>query len=98
MPYYTQPREIKGLQVPDVLLSGHHSKITDWKKEQQVEITKSKRPDIWKKYINNKSLIIKSSHPSPLSAHVSFFGSKPFSATNTYLKEKGRKPINWLIK
>lgn len=54
-PYYTQPREINGMQVPDVLLSGNHSKITDWKKEQQIEITKSRRPDIWKKYLNNKS-------------------------------------------
>ena len=43
------------MQVPDVLLSGNQSKITDWKKEQQIEITKSKRPDIWKKYLNNKS-------------------------------------------
>ena len=54
-PYYTQPREINGMQVPDILLSGNHSKITDWKKEQQIEITKSRRPDIWKKYLNNKS-------------------------------------------
>jgi uracil-DNA glycosylase len=47
---------------------------------------------------SKKHLILTSVHPSPLSAHRGFFGSKPFSATNTYLKEKGRKPINWLIK
>ncbi len=47
---------------------------------------------------NKKHLILMSVHPSPLSAHRGFFGSKPFSATNKYLKEKGRKPINWLIK
>ena len=54
-PYYTQPRKINGMQVPEVLLSGNHSKIIDWKKEQQIEITKSRRPDIWKKYLNKKS-------------------------------------------
>tara|TARA_B100001769_G_scaffold256696_1_gene234215 strand:- start:330 stop:1043 length:714 start_codon:yes stop_codon:yes gene_type:complete len=54
-PYYTQPREISGMNVPEVLLSGNHEKIKSWKKKVQIEITKSKRPDIWKKYLNNKS-------------------------------------------
>lgn len=39
--------------------------------------------------------IIKSVHPSPLSAHRGFFGSKPFSETNEFLKSKGKEPINW---
>ena len=39
--------------------------------------------------------IIKSVHPSPLSAHIGFFGSKPFSETNQFLKSKGKEPINW---
>ena len=39
--------------------------------------------------------IIKSVHPSPLSAHRGFFGSKPFSDTNQFLKSKGKEPINW---
>ncbi|MGF2096627.1 uracil-DNA glycosylase [Mammaliicoccus lentus] len=39
--------------------------------------------------------IIKSVHPSPLSAHRGFFGSKPFSETNQFLKSKGKEPINW---
>ncbi len=47
---------------------------------------------------NKKHLILTSVHPSPLSAHRGFFGSKPFSTANNYLKENGRKPINWLIK
>ena len=51
----------------------------------------------YEKFINNKSLIIKSSHPSPLSAHVSFFGSKPFSQINTYLKNHNIKEIDWNI-
>ena len=51
----------------------------------------------YEKYINNKSLIIKSSHPSPLSAHVSFFGSKPFSQINKYLKTHKIEEIDWSL-
>ncbi len=42
-----------------------------------------------------KHLILHSAHPSPLSAHRGFFGSKPFSKTNTWLQNKGIAPINW---
>lgn len=42
--------------------------------------------------------IIKSPHPSPLSAHRGFFGSKPFSKTNEFLKSINKEPINWQIK
>ena len=44
---------------------------------------------------NPKHLIIKSAHPSPLSAYNGFFGSKPFSKTNNYLKEHNLKEIDW---
>lgn len=54
---------------------------------------------------NKKSLItnpihyiVESPHPSPFSAYNGFFGSKPFSKTNEFLKSKGLKPINWEIK
>ncbi|MDD5052777.1 MAG: uracil-DNA glycosylase [Sulfuricurvum sp.] len=42
-----------------------------------------------------KHLILKAPHPSPLSSYRGFFGSKPFSQTNTYLERWGIKPINW---
>lgn len=45
----------------------------------------------------DKHFIIKSPHPSPLSAHRGFFGSKPFSKANAYLQEAGREPIDWQI-
>lgn len=45
----------------------------------------------------NKHLIIKSSHPSGLSAHRGFFSSKPFSKTNEYLKSNSIEEINWEI-
>ena len=43
----------------------------------------------------NKHLVINSPHPSPLSAYRGFFGSKPFSKTNEYLKAHGIEPVNW---
>ena len=45
-PVYTRPAEYKGMKVPDVLLSGHAAKIEEWRHEQAVERTKSRRPDI----------------------------------------------------
>ena len=52
-PLYTQPRIWKGLEVPQVLLSGDHKKINLWKKKMSEMITKSKRPDLWAKYIKS---------------------------------------------
>lgn len=46
---------------------------------------------------NPKHLIIQSAHPSPLSAYRGFFGSRPFSRINDYLKENGLLPIDWQI-
>ena len=45
---------------------------------------------------NPKHAIIESAHPSPLSAHRGFFGSKPFSKANAYLVSQGQSPIDWL--
>lgn len=44
-----------------------------------------------------KHCVIKSPHPSPLSAHNGFFGSKPFSKANAFLQEKGLEPIDWSL-
>jgi len=50
------------------------------------------------KLINiTRHLVIKDPHPSPLSAYRGFFGSKPFSKTNNYLKENQLKPIDWQL-
>ncbi|MTK12918.1 MAG: uracil-DNA glycosylase [Clostridiaceae bacterium] len=50
------------------------------------------------KLITNKiHYIIKAPHPSPLSAHRGFFGSKPFSKTNNFLESIGEAPIDWQI-
>ncbi|MGZ5501759.1 MAG: tRNA (guanosine(37)-N1)-methyltransferase TrmD [Nitrososphaeraceae archaeon] len=48
-PQYTRPDLYKGLKVPDVLISGNHSKIKKWREEKSVEITMKKRPDLFDK-------------------------------------------------
>lgn len=53
-PHYTKPRSYDGLQVPDVLLSGNHQKIKEWRRLQQFINTKNKRPDLFKKFIKSE--------------------------------------------
>ena len=48
-PQYTKPRKWLGKKVPEVLLSGNHRKINEWKKKESIRITKIKRPDLLKK-------------------------------------------------
>ncbi|MBQ6677204.1 MAG: tRNA (guanosine(37)-N1)-methyltransferase TrmD [Clostridia bacterium] len=45
-PQYTRPPVFHGMEVPEVLLSGHHKNIDDWRHEKSVEITKERRPDL----------------------------------------------------
>ena len=49
-PQYTKPQKWEGKTVPDVLLSGDHAKIKDWRLSQSEAITRRLRPDLWKKY------------------------------------------------
>ena len=53
-PQYTKPQKWEEKKVPDVLLSGNHSKIKDWRLSQSRDITRRRRPDLWKKYKKNK--------------------------------------------
>jgi len=46
---------------------------------------------------NPKHMILKAPHPSPLSAHRGFFGSRPFSQANAFLETHGIEPIDWQI-
>lgn len=45
-PHYTRPEELRGMRVPEILLSGHHEKIRRWRKEQALRATLEKRPDL----------------------------------------------------
>jgi len=51
-PHYTKPLSWKSRKVPRVLTSGHHENIRKWRLDQAENITKSLRPDLWKKYLN----------------------------------------------
>jgi len=49
-PHYTRPATWRGRQVPDVLLSGHHARIRQWRREQAERITEARRPDLWARH------------------------------------------------
>ena len=53
-PQYTKPQIWEEKSVPDVLLSGDHAKIKDWRLAQSEDITRRRRPDLWEKYKKNK--------------------------------------------
>jgi len=48
-PHYTRPREWEGLAIPEVLLSGDHSRIAKWRRDEAEKLTKERRPDLWQK-------------------------------------------------
>lgn len=48
-PHYTRPYDFRGMKVPDILISGNHKKIAEWRKEQAIQRTKEKRPDLFEK-------------------------------------------------
>jgi len=45
-PHYTRPEELRGMRVPEILMSGHHENIRKWRKEQALRATLAKRPDL----------------------------------------------------
>ena len=53
-PQYTRPRDFRGMQVPDILLSGNHAAIAKWRLEQRKLRTKERRPDLWSAYDDNQ--------------------------------------------
>jgi tRNA (guanine37-N1)-methyltransferase len=53
-PQYTKPRVFNGMEVPEVLLSGHHQNIDLWRQKASLERTKERRPDLYEKYEKNK--------------------------------------------
>lgn len=55
-PQYTRPVEWNGKKVPEILLSGHHANVAKWRQEQSLKITKERRPDLFKKYLDLKKV------------------------------------------
>ena len=52
-PHYTRPAEWRGRAVPEVLLSGHHAAIAAWRREQAEQITRARRPDLWRQLMDS---------------------------------------------
>lgn len=56
-PQYTKPRVYNGIEVPDILLSGNHELIKQWRLKQSVRLTRKLRPDLYRKYYKNRNKI-----------------------------------------
>ncbi len=54
-PQFTRPNMWEGRAVPDILLSGHHARIREWRKSQSEAVTKSRRPDLWSRYLSRQA-------------------------------------------
>jgi tRNA (guanine37-N1)-methyltransferase len=53
-PQYTRPRTFEGLDIPEVLLSGHHAEIGKWRQARREETTRERRPDLWARHPANQ--------------------------------------------
>ncbi len=53
-PHYTRPKVWEGQEIPEVLQSGHHGKIKQWRQKQSEKLTEERRPDLWNQYLNQK--------------------------------------------
>jgi len=53
-PQYTRPRTFEGLDVPEVLTSGHHAQVAKWRQTQREETTRERRPDLWAQHLANE--------------------------------------------
>lgn len=97
------------LTVPAGQANGHAGQIWEPFTDAVIKVVNEKDTSVvfilWGSYArkkkalitNPKHLVLESPHPSPLSAHRGFFGSKPFSKTNAFLTSQGIEPINWLV-
>ncbi|MBS4198934.1 tRNA (guanosine(37)-N1)-methyltransferase TrmD [Bacillus sp. FJAT-49732] len=54
-PHYTRPADFRGMKVPEVLLSGNHQKINEWRENESLKRTKSRRPDLLEEYLREKN-------------------------------------------
>jgi len=55
-PHYTRPAEWRGRTIPEVLQSGHHGEIARWRRAQAEEITRARRPDLWRLHTKRASM------------------------------------------
>jgi tRNA (guanine37-N1)-methyltransferase len=55
-PQYTRPREFEGLGIPDVLLSGDHKRVAEWRRAEREKTTRERRPDLWSEHLAKSQL------------------------------------------
>jgi tRNA (guanine37-N1)-methyltransferase len=53
-PQYTRPAEWNGRPIPDILMSGHHGRIEEWRHNKAKNITRERRPDVWEEYVSSQ--------------------------------------------
>jgi tRNA (guanine37-N1)-methyltransferase len=53
-PHYTRPREWEARTIPEILLSGDHKKIAEWRRDEAEKVTRDRRPDLWEKHLKGK--------------------------------------------
>lgn len=53
-PQFTRPKVWEGREIPEILLSGHHAKIADWRRDRAERLTRERRPDLWRAYLEGK--------------------------------------------
>jgi tRNA (guanine37-N1)-methyltransferase len=53
-PHYTRPREWEGMAIPEVLLSGDHARIAEWRRAEAEQLTRTRRPDLWARVKSNQ--------------------------------------------
>ena len=53
-PQYTRPRTFEGLEIPEVLTSGHHAEVAKWRRRQREDATRERRPDLWAAHLANQ--------------------------------------------
>ena len=82
-PTYTKPRNYKGMKVPEVLLSGDHKKIDEWRKEQRLLVTKEKIPDLLR-----KKMILKKGGMKKSGFKISMYDFKNIKVTEIKEDEK----------
>ena len=68
-PHYTRPPDWEGRAIPEVLLSGHHARIAEWRRARSEETTRERRPDLWRAYLErgaNPAGEAEQSDPNPV--------------------------------
>jgi tRNA (guanine37-N1)-methyltransferase len=54
-PQYTRPQEWEGRRIPEVLMSGHHARIREWRRSESERVTRERRPDLWERHLAQRT-------------------------------------------